>query len=133
MPWQSDAAHAGFTRGEPWLPVDPAHRSLAVGAQQSDPQSALQWTRRLLALRRRYPALRLGSFDVEHADDALLIVRRRHGEEALWLAFNLGAEARTFTAPQAAGSTLISLEQARLLEGQVELPAHSAIFLQLTP
>ena len=133
MPWQSGEAHAGFTRGAPWLPVDPAHRALAVDAQQANPHSTLQWTRRLLALRRQHPALRVGRFDVEHVDDALLVVRRSHGDETLWLAFNLGAGARTLAAPQAAGSTLISLEQARLFEGQVELPAHSAIFLRLNP
>jgi alpha-glucosidase len=133
MPWQSDAAHAGFTRGSPWLPVDPAHRALAVDLQQANPQSTLQWTRMLLALRRRHPALRVGSFDVEHADDGLLIVRRKHGEETLWLAFHFGAGVRTFAAPEAAGSTLISLGQARLLEDQVELPAHSAIVLRLDP
>ena len=91
MPWEAAAPHAGFTRGTPWLPLDAAHRVLAVDRQERDPSSTLAFTRTLLALRRQHAALRLGSFDVEQADDSLLIVRRRHQDDVLWLAFNAGA------------------------------------------
>jgi alpha-glucosidase len=133
MPWRADAPNAGFTRATPWLPADPAHRALAVDAQETDPSSALRLTRTLLALRRQRPALRLGSFDLERVDDTLLIARRRHGDDHLWLAFNLGAMAREAPAPAAARETLLALEQARLHGSRVELPPYSAIFLQLAP
>jgi alpha-glucosidase len=131
MPWQADLAHAGFTSGMPWLPADPAHRELAVDVQESDASSSLWLTRRLLELRRLHPALRLGSFEVELADDSLLVVRRRHDGDALWIAFNFGGAARTVQPPANPRTTLLSLQMARLREGRVELPPHSAVFLQL--
>ena len=131
LPWAAAASSAGFTNGAPWLPLDFAHRALAVDAQERDPSSTLAFTRTLLALRRQHAALRLGSFDVEQADDSLLIVRRRHQDDVLWLAFNLGAVARQVLAPKGAREAILAVQSARVQGAQVDLPAHSAVFLRL--
>lgn len=133
MPWEAAAPHAGFTRGTPWLPLDAAHRVLAVDMQERDPSSTLAFTRTLLALRRQHAALRLGSFDVEQADDSLLIVRRRHQDDVLWLAFNLGAVAQQVPAPQGAHEAILALQSARVQGAQIDLPPYSAVFLPLAP
>jgi alpha-glucosidase len=131
LPWAAAASSAGFTNGTPWLPLDFAHRALAVDAQERDPSSTLAFTRTLLALRRQHAALRLGSFDVEQADDSLLIVRRRHQDDVLWLAFNLGAVARQVLAPKGAREAILAVQSARVQGAQVDLPPHSAVFLRL--
>ena len=133
MPWEAAAPHAGFTRGTPWLPLDAAHKVLAVDRQELDSSSTLAFTRTLLALRRRHAALRLGSFEVERADDSLLIVRRRHHDDVLWLAFNVSAAARQVPTPNGASETLLTVQSARVPGAHVELPPHSAIFLRLAP
>jgi alpha-glucosidase len=131
MPWEGVAPHAGFTRGTPWLPLDAAHRVLAVDRQERDASSTLAFTRTLLALRRQHAALRLGSFDVEQADDSLLLVRRQHQGDALWLAFNLGAVARQVLAPKGAREAILAVQSARVQGAHVDLPPHSAVFLRL--
>ena len=131
MPWQAAAPHAGFTHGTPWLPLDPAHRVRAVDLQEQDPSSTLGFTRRLLALRRQHAALRLGSFEIEHADDALLIARRRHRDDVLWLAFNLGSVARLVPAPVGALEAVLAVQSARVQGARVDLPPRSAVFLRL--
>ncbi|MGB7737925.1 MAG: alpha-amylase family glycosyl hydrolase [Steroidobacteraceae bacterium] len=131
MPWEAAASSAGFTNGTPWLPLDFAHRALAVDAQERDPSSTLAFTRTLLALRRQHAALRLGNFDVEQADDSLLIVRRRHQDDVLWLAFNLGAVARQVLAPKGAREAILAVQSASARCAHVDLPAHSAVFLRL--
>jgi alpha-glucosidase len=133
MPWEAAAPHAGFTRGTPWLPLDAAHQVLAVDLQERDPSSNLAFTRTLLALRRQHPALRLGSFDVERADDSLLIARRRHQDDAVWLAFNAGPTARQVRTPDGACEAILALQSARVQGAHVDLPPHSAIFLRLAP
>ena len=133
MPWQSESPNAGFSSAAPWLPADPAHRALAVDLQEADSSSALWLTRTLLALRRQQPALRLGSFDLECVDDTLLVARRKHGDDHLLLALNLGPAARELPAPATECVTLLALELARLHRGRIELPPYSAIFLQLDP
>jgi alpha-glucosidase len=133
MPWEAAAPHAGFTRGMPWLPLDAAHRVLAADRQERDPSSTLAFTRTLLELRRQHAALRLGSFDVERADDSLLIARRRHQDDVLWLAFNSGAAARQVPKPNGAREAVLTVQSARVQGAHVDLPPHSAVFLQLVP
>ena len=131
MPWIADAPAAGFSTGKPWLPADPAHRALAVDRQQTDAASPLNLTRRVIALRRRHAALRLGRFETLAADDALLVFRRQHGDDTVLAAFNLGTEPRTQVCPQPplpAGEGL-ALNGARLDGDRLHLPAGAA-FIQ---
>jgi alpha-glucosidase len=81
-------AHAGFTGGEPWLPVDPRHEQLAVNAQEADPESMLNWTRAWLFRRRMLRALREGSLSFLPTVPEAVAFERRHGSEVLWCAFN---------------------------------------------
>ncbi|MGH7019731.1 MAG: alpha-amylase family glycosyl hydrolase [Brevundimonas sp.] len=104
MPWTADAAFAGFSSVEPWLPIDARHPALAVDLQEADPASMLYATRRILALRRAHPALKLGDMTVQ-ATEPLLVFSREGGGESLLAVFNLGHEAQAWTAPE--GYTVI--------------------------
>src|SRR5690606_7040528 len=64
IPCVASAPNAGFSTVEPWLPVDPRHLKLAVDAQEADPKATLHVARRLIALRKAHPALRLGGLDL---------------------------------------------------------------------
>jgi alpha-glucosidase len=116
MPWLAGAPNAGFSNSDStWLPVDPAHQARAVDVQEADAASCLQLTRRLLALRREHPALRLGSFEPLWVDEQVLVVLRREGADAVLAAFNLSemprtvALGRTFTV--ASGGLTVGLAQ----------------------
>jgi alpha-glucosidase len=100
MPWVSAVLNAGFSAVEPWLPVDPEHLALAVDAQEADPTSTLHVARRLIGLRRAYPALRTGRIEFVETNSPLLIFQRGEGEGALLLAFNLGHETATWSLPE---------------------------------
>jgi alpha-glucosidase len=91
MPWRADARHAGFSDGEPWLPIDPRHLDLAVDRQEADPRSTLAFTRAWLAFRRSRAAFARAGIVFEDAPDGVLVFTR--GAGALKLAFNLGAAA----------------------------------------
>lgn len=90
MPWRAEAANAGFSSAEPWLPVDPRHARLAVDRQNPDGLSLLNKTRRFIRFRRESAALRLGGIDFVNAPEPVLAFVRRHEEERLFCAFNLG-------------------------------------------
>ncbi|MEO7027147.1 MAG: alpha-amylase family glycosyl hydrolase [Caulobacteraceae bacterium] len=106
MPWTAEGPSAGFSAvAETWLPVDPAHRPLAVAEQETDAGSMLHFTRRLIALRRRLPALRLGEVTIDETAPAnLLAFTRRCGGEAVLCLFELGG--RETLAPAPAGSAI---------------------------
>ena len=93
MQW-SAAPNAGFTTGEPWLPVADDFREVNVEAQRGDPRSILALHRRLIALRRAEPALAVGGFEPVDAEGVVLAYLRRapRGEGAFLVALNLGPE-----------------------------------------
>jgi alpha-glucosidase len=90
MPWRADAPQAGFSTAEPWLAVD---------RQDADPTSILNLTRRLIALRKTEPALRLGTLHFLDAPAPLLAFERVHGDAVLTCVFNLGHEAIVWAPP----------------------------------
>ena len=90
FPWTQETPSAGFSAGEPWLPVDPRHRLRAVEIQEGDQGSTLNVARSLLALRRRHRALRDGAMILREDAGELLGFERIAEEERLVCLFNLG-------------------------------------------
>jgi alpha-glucosidase len=79
MPWDS-SANAGFTAGEPWLPLGEDHSVMNVVVQKRDPGSMLVLTRALLELRRREPSLSVGNWaPLAVEGDVLAYIRSRDG------------------------------------------------------
>jgi alpha-glucosidase len=89
MPWSADAAHAGFSEVEPFLPVVEEHRRRAVDRQEKAPDSVLHAYRRFLAFRREHPALRTGAIRFVDAPSPLLVFEREGDGERVLSAFNL--------------------------------------------
>jgi alpha-glucosidase len=98
MPWRATAPQAGFTTGKPWLPLGSGHAQLAADAQQHDPHSTLNLTRRLLGFRRQHAALRTGTLRLLDAPEPLLAFERGSGSERLLCLFNFGAAAQAVPA-----------------------------------
>jgi alpha-glucosidase len=107
MPWEPGPG-AGFTTGEPWLPVHPDADRLCVAAQAGEPGSALALYRELLALRRATPALQVGAYrSVEAAPDVFAYVREDPGptRQRVLVALNFAPFPRPLPAD---GRTLLS-------------------------
>src|SRR5689334_14638530 len=87
IPWRAPSAAgpgAGFTTGEPWLPLVAEAETLNAETQAADPRSALALARRLGALRRATPALQTGGQRmVEAGDEVLAWVREDDGDRLL--------------------------------------------------
>ena len=96
MPWQAEAPALGFSSAAPWLPVGPDHAALAVDRQNRDDDSPLAWTRRVLAVRHAYAALRDGALRAVAHDDAILSFERIGDGERLLCVFNLSPEPRAW-------------------------------------
>ena len=99
MPWDG-LANAGFTTGEPWLPLNPDWPTRNVAAQEVDPTSMLSLYRSLLALRRDNPALSVGEISGIHAEDEVLRYERHDGGRRFLIALNLCGEERRFVLPE---------------------------------
>jgi alpha-glucosidase len=94
MQW-NDTPQAGFSSAKPWLPVHPNFKQRNVAAQQEDPNSLWNITRRLIALRRAFPALRQGTFRVFfRADTGVLAFERRLDDERILVYLNFTRSTR---------------------------------------
>ena len=90
-----DSPHAGFTDGEPWIPVNDDYREVNVARERSRSPSVLGYYRRLIELRGATPALVRGSYDLHHPDDEQLFVyTRRLDHEAAVVAINFSPDPR---------------------------------------
>ena len=91
-----DSPHAGFTDGEPWLPVNDDYREVNVARERAQSPSVLSYYRRLIALRRETPALVTGAYDLAYPDDDQLFVYTRTGEDRrVVVAINLSPDPRS--------------------------------------
>jgi alpha-glucosidase len=131
MPWTPQVPSAGFSTSEDtWLPLDPAHRPLAISAQNEDPASLLAFTRDLVALRRASPALRLGDMAAIDAPPGVLAFERRSDGEGLLCVFDLGGSPTSVPIGQGWRS-LLAFPEAPELDpaGRLALPAFGAAIL----
>lgn len=108
IPWMSEAPWAGFSRVEPWLPVDPAHLPLSVATQEGDTGSMLHWTRAMVALRKHHPAIRRGDILFVDSPEDVLAFERVEGKERILCLFNLTDRALAW-APEATGTRLAAI------------------------
>lgn len=90
MAWESSNLHAGFSLSKPWLPVDAQHIHNSVEAQEELTVAPIHCYRRAIAFRHAHPALMKGSINDICVSGDVLSFLRRHDEEVLFCAFNLG-------------------------------------------
>jgi alpha-glucosidase len=106
IPWEPPSRAgqgAGFTDGEPWLPLVADAERLNVATQRDDPASAFSLARRLAWLRRAEPALQVGGqrmLDLgPHPPDLLAWLRALDGGPAWLVIVNFAAQERAVPAP----------------------------------
>lgn len=100
MQWDS-SRNAGFSTSEKtWLPVPPNYRTRNVAAQEKDPNSILNFYKKLIRLRRSQPALRDGSYEALNHDDPHVLswLRKNPGTgDSVIVALNMSNQLRTIS------------------------------------
>jgi alpha-glucosidase len=86
IPW--DAASPFGWPARPWLPLPPEPGLRNAETESADPDSVLALYRRLLRVRKRSEALRLGSWTRHEAPEGTLVYERRRGEDVRRIAVN---------------------------------------------
>lgn len=133
MQWDGQPG-AGFSRGQPWLPVADDYAEHNVSRQSDDPRSTLSLFRRLIALRRELPALTAGDHALLYRDDACIVYRRAHGEQGLVVALNLTGEERAVALMELCGEVLLSSRldrEGERVEGRVALRGDEGLIVRL--
>jgi len=99
MQWSAEA-NAGFTRGTPWLAVNPNYLEVNAAAQLDDPASVYNHHRRLIELRRQVPALIHGVYqDIDPAHPRVFAYTRTLGDAQYLVLINFGREPLDYALP----------------------------------
>lgn len=77
--WDS-SEQAGFTKGEPWLPVNPNYQEINVEASLKDSNSLFYYYQKLLKLRKQERLIQVGEFEMIEKDHPKLFAYKRHLE-----------------------------------------------------
>jgi oligo-1,6-glucosidase len=107
MQWDS-TENAGFTDGEPWIPVNPNHDEINVEAERSDPDSVWHYYRDLISLRDEYDVIVYGDYEPLFPDDDTVWAYTRTlateaGDERLVVALNFSPSAVAVGLPDEVG------------------------------
>ncbi len=93
MSWTSNTSNAGFTTGTPFRAVSANVAANNVAAQSADADSLLAHYKALIALRKSYPSLALGSYESPNASGSVMSYQRELGSERTLVVINYGATA----------------------------------------
>ena len=96
MQWDT-SVNAGFNRGAPpWLPVDANYTTHNVATEGANPNSVLNWYRRLIRLRRESPAFYLGEYvSLNDSDPNVMAYLRKSGSGSAVVILNFSAQPQT--------------------------------------
>jgi alpha-glucosidase len=99
MQWDAER-NAGFTTGEPWLPIAADARRVNVAAQRADPRSMLSFTKSVIAFRRGSAALPSGDYRPVTSSRDVFAFTRTSGSERLLVALNFSDRERRLAADE---------------------------------
>lgn len=128
-----DTEHAGFTTGTPWIPVNPNYKTINAKAELEDADSVFHYYQKLIALRKQYPVIVYGKYELQLADDKNLFAYTRTLDgEQLFVVCNFTENTCNVQIPEAfeTSECLISNYGKTCYKGSVELAPYEAFVLR---
>lgn len=100
-PMQWDASEGGgFSGAEPWISMNPNHKTINAASQVDDPDSIFAHYRKLIALRKQYDVIANGDFaPLDMAHPSVLAYARRTDREDLVVINNFYRKEADWTCP----------------------------------
>ena len=134
MQWDS-SPNAGFTTGTPWLKVNDNYPKINVAAQENDPDSVLNYYRRLTALRKSPEYRQLFTYGkfrpaFENSHRILAYYREKDNQRVL-VAANFGREKQHLHLPGTVKKTLLTNSGREITGSAMTLAPSEAVVLEL--
>ena len=134
MQWDS-SPNAGFTTGTPWLKVNDNYPEINVAAQENDPDSVLNYYRRLTALRKSPEYRQLFTYGkfrpaFEKSSRILAYYREKDNQRVL-VAANFGREKQHLHLPGTVKKTLLANSGREITGSAMTLAPSEVVVLEL--
>ena len=128
-----DTENAGFTTGTPWITVNPNYKKINAAAELKDPSSVFHYYQKLIALRKQYPIIVYGKYELLLPEDEnLFVFTRELDDEKLLAVCNFSEQKQNFTVPEGfrGAKCLISNVERSYDEKDIVLEPYEAFVLK---
>lgn len=134
MQWDS-SPNAGFTTGTPWLKVNDNYPEINVAAQENDPDSVLNYYRRLTALRKSPEYRQLFTYGkfrpAFESSHRILAYYREKDNQRVLVAANFGREKQHLHLPGTVKKTLLTNSGREITGSAMTLAPSEVVVLEL--
>jgi oligo-1,6-glucosidase len=136
-PFQWDnKANAGFTKGTPWLKINPNYTSVNVAAQEKDPNSTLHYFRKMVKLRKTLPELIYGECKLLDKDNKnIYAFTRIFGNKKILVILNFSKKNVMFDLSSSIGivkTVLINnFNNYKITNNSIDLKPYQAMIIRL--
>lgn len=131
----NDSANAGFTSGNPWLPLNPNYKEINVASQENDPNSLLSFYKELIALRKNpeyKETVVYGEMIPYLEEQHNLMSYYRKGDKTLLVLGNFQKEPQTVKLPSACHKVLLNnYPELNISDDSVILDNYQAVVIEL--
>lgn len=100
MQWNDDK-NGGFTKGTPWIKVNPNYTKINAGEQMEREDSVFHYYQKLISLRKKEPVIVYGTFELLMPEDEdIFMYTRTYEQEKLLVICNFSQKERELEIPE---------------------------------
>lgn len=134
MQWRGDQAHAGFTAGQPWIPVNDNFTEINVAQNLSEKDSVFATYQQLIQYRKDHDIVVKGDFQLLYPDHpAVFAYKRQWQDDAFVVLANVSEEEQTVDVAELSLNDVIinNYDEVTVRDGQLTLEPYQAIAITI--
>lgn len=134
MQWRSDQAHAGFTVGRPWIPVNDNFTEINVAQNLSEKDSVFATYQQLIQYRKDHDIVVKGDFQLLYPDHPAVFAYKRQWQDDAFVVFaNVSEEEQTVDVAELSLNDVIinNYDEVTVRDGQLTLEPYQAIAITI--
>lgn len=134
MQWHGDQAHAGFTVGQPWIPVNDNFTEINVVQNLAEKDSVFATYQQLIQYRKDHDIVVKGDFQLLYPDHpAVFAYKRQWQDDAFVVLANVSEEEQTVAVAELSLNDVIinNYDEVTVRDGQLTLAPYQAIAITI--
>lgn len=134
MQWRSDQAHAGFTVGQPWIPVNDNFTEINVAQNLAEKDSVFATYQQLIQYRKDHDIVVKGDFQLLYPDHpAVFAYKRQWQDDAFVVLANVSEKEQTVDVAELSLNDVIinNYDEVTVRDGQLTLEPYQAIAITI--
>lgn len=134
MQWRGDQAHAGFTVGQPWIPVNDNFTEINVAQNLAEKDSVFATYQQLIQYRKDHDIVVKGDFQLLYPDHPAVFAYKRQWQDDAFVVFaNVSEEEQTVAVAELSLNDVIinNYDELTVRDGQLTLEPYQAIAITI--